>query len=166
MAGSSDLEVAHIFRLYGEAFRQKHRLCRVQLQAMRAIEDCRTAVLGGHLYRCEECGSEKNVYNSCRNRHCPKCQNLEKERWLEKRRNELLPVPYFHVVFTLPEELNILALGNPEVIYDLLFHSASETLLEIAADPKHLGARLGMWPLISIRRNLDLQVGISSIIRA
>ena len=75
MAGSSDLEVAHIFRLYGEAFRQKHRLCRVQLQAMRAIEDCRTAVLGGHLYRCEECGSEKNVYNSCRNRHCPKCQS-------------------------------------------------------------------------------------------
>jgi hypothetical protein len=148
MAGSSDLEVAHIFRLYGEAFRQKHRLCRVQLQAMRAIEDCRTAVLGGHLYRCEECGSEKNVYNSCRNRHCPKCQNLEKERWLEKRRNELLPVPYFHVVFTLPEELNVLALGNPEVIYDLLFASASQTLLEIGADPKHLGARLGALAIL------------------
>ena len=148
MAGSSDLEVAHIFRLYGEAFRQNHRLCRVQLQAMRAIEDCRTAVLGGHLYRCEECGSEKNVYNSCRNRHCPKCQSLDKERWLEKRRAELLPVPYFHVVFTLPEELNILALGNPEVIYDLLFHSASETLLEIAADPKHLGARLGILAIL------------------
>jgi hypothetical protein len=148
VAGSSDLEVAHIFRLYGEAFRQKHRLCRVQLQAMRAIEDCRTAVLGGHLYRCEECGSEKNVYNSCRNRHCPKCQNLEKERWLEKRRNELLPMPYFHVVFTLPEELNVLALGNPEVIYDLLFHSASQTLLEIGADPKHLGARLGALAIL------------------
>ena len=148
MAGSSDLEVAHIFRLYGEAFRQKHRLCRVQLQAMRAIEDCRTAVLGGHLYRCEECGSEKNVYNSCRNRHCPKCQSLDKERWLKKRRNELLPVPYFHVVFTLPEELNVLALGNPEVIYDLLFHSASETLLEIAADPKHLGACLGILAVL------------------
>ena len=148
MAGSSDLEVAHILRLYGEAFRQKHRLCRVQLQAMRAIEDCRTAVLGGHLYRCEECGSEKNVYNSCRNRHCPKCQNLEKERWLEKRRNELLPVPYFHVVFTLPEQLNVLALGNPEVIYDLLFHSASQTLLEIGADPKHLGARLGALAIL------------------
>jgi hypothetical protein len=148
VAGSSDLEVAHIFRLYGEAFRQKHKLCRVQLQAMRAIEDCRTAVLGGHLYRCDECGSEKNVYNSCRNRHCPKCQCLEKERWLEKRRNELLPVPYFHVVFTLPEELNVLALGNPEVIYDLLFHSASQTLLEIAADPKHLGARLGLLAIL------------------
>ena len=148
MAGTSDLEVAHIFRLYGEAFRQKHRLCRVQLQAMRAIENCRTAVLGGHLYRCDECGSEKNVYNSCRNRHCPKCQCLDKERWIERRRNELLPVPYFHVVFTLPEELNILALGNPEVIYDLLFHSASQTLLEIAADPKHLGARLGLLAIL------------------
>ena len=148
MAGSSNLEVAHIFRLYGEAFRQKHKLCRVQLQAMRAIEDCRTAVLGGHLYRCEECGLEKNVYNSCRNRHCPKCQSLEKERWLAKRRSELLPVPYFHVVFTLPEELNVLALGNPGVVYDLLFDSASRTLLEIAADRKHLGARLGILAVL------------------
>lgn len=148
MAGSSDLEVAHIFRLHGEAFRQTHRLCRVQLQAMRAIEDCRTAVLGGHLYRCEECGSEISVYNSCRNRHCPKCQSLDKERWLEKRRNELLPVPYFHVVFTLPEELNVLVLGNPEVIYDLLFASVSQTLLEIAADRKHLGARLGILAIL------------------
>lgn len=148
MAGSSGLEVAHIFRLYGEAFRRKHRLCRVQLQAMRAIEDCRTAVLGGHLYRCEECGAERPVYNSCRNRHCPKCQNLEKERWLKKRCDELLPVPYFHVVFTLPEELNILALGNPAVFYGLLFDSASQTLLEIAADPKHLGARLGILAIL------------------
>jgi hypothetical protein len=148
MAGSSGLEVAHILRLYGEAFRQKHRLCRVQLQAMRAIEDCRTAVLGGHLYRCEECGAEKPVYNSCRNRHCPKCQNLEKERWLKKRRDELLPVPYFHVVFTLPEDLNVLALGNPEVLYSLLFDSASQTLLEIAADRKHLGARLGILAIL------------------
>lgn len=148
MAGSSDLEVAHIFRRHGEAFRQNHRLCRVQLQAMRAIEDCRTAVLGGHLYRCEECGSEKNVYNSCRNRHCPKCQSLDKERWLARRRSELLPVPYFHVVFTLPEELNVLALGNPEVVYGLLFDSASRTLLEIAADRKHLGARLGILAIL------------------
>jgi putative transposase/transposase-like zinc-binding protein len=148
VAGSSDLEVAHIFRLYGKAFRQKHRLCREQLRAMRAIEDCRTAVLGGHVYRCDECGAEKISYNSCRNRHCPKCQNLEKERWLEQRRNELLPVPYFHVVFTLPEELNILALGNPKPIYDLLFRCAAETLLEVAADPKHLGARLGVLAVL------------------
>lgn len=148
MAGSSGLEVAHIFRLYGEAFRQNHRLCRVQLQALRAIENCRTAVLGGHVYRCDECGAEKICYNSCRNRHCPKCQNLEKERWLQQRRNELLPVSYFHVVFTLPEELNVLALGNPRVIYDLLFRCASETLLEVAADPKHLGARLGVLAIL------------------
>lgn len=148
MAASSGLEVAHILRLYGEAFRRQHRLCRVQLRAMRAIEDCRTAVLGGHVYRCDECGAEKICYNSCRNRHCPKCQSLEKERWLEQRRQELLPVPYFHVVFTLPEELNLLALGNPEVIYDLLFHCASETLLEIAADSKHLGVRLGLLAIL------------------
>lgn len=148
MAGVSCLEVAHIFRLYGEAFRQKHRLCRAQLRAMRAIEDCRTAALGGHLYRCDGCGIEKNCYNSCRNRHCPKCQGLEKQRWLEQRRDELLPVPYFHVVFTLPSELNILALGNPRAIYDLLFHCASETLTEVAADPKHLGVRLGVLAVL------------------
>jgi predicted Zn-ribbon and HTH transcriptional regulator len=148
MAGSSGLEVAHIFRLYGEAFRQNHRLCRTQLRAMRAIEECRTAALGGHVYRCDECGAEQISYNSCRNRHCPKCQSLDKERWLEQRREELLPVPYFHVVFTLPEELNVLALGNPEVIYDLLFRSASETLLEVAADPKHLGVHLGILAIL------------------
>lgn len=148
MAASSGLEVAHILRLHGEAFRQKHRLCRVQLRAMRAIEDCRTAALGGHVYRCDNCGTEKVCYNSCRNRHCPKCQNLEKERWLEQRRQELLPAPYFHVVFTLPEELNLLALGNPEVIYNLLFHSASEALLEVAADSKHLGVRLGFLAIL------------------
>jgi hypothetical protein len=148
MAGTSGLEVAHIFRLYGEAFRQKHRLCRAQLRAMRAIEDCRTAALGGHLYRCDDCSAEKNCYNSCRNRHCPKCQGLEKQRWLEQRRDDLLPVPYFHVVFTLPSELNILALGNPKPIYDLLFHCASQTLIEVAADPKHLGVRLGVLAVL------------------
>lgn len=148
MATSSGLEVAHIFRLYGEEFRQEHRLGREQLRAMGAIETCRTAVLGGHVYRCDQCGAEKILYNSCRNRHCPKCQSLEKERWLEQRCSELLPVPYFHVVFTLPQELNLLALGNPREIYDLLFRCASETLLEVAADPKHLGARLGILAVL------------------
>jgi hypothetical protein len=148
MAGTSGLDVAHIFRLYGDAFRQKHRLCRAQLRAMRAIAECRTAALGGHLYRCDECGVEKNCYNSCRNRHCPKCQGLDKQRWLERRREDLLPVPYFHVVFTLPAELNILALGNPEAIYNLLFHCAAQTLIEIAADPKHLGVRLGVLAVL------------------
>lgn len=148
MAVSSGLEVAHIFRLYGEKYRQEHRLGRAQLRAMGAIETCRTAALGGHIDRCDQCGIEKIFYNSCRNRHCPKCQSLDKERWLEQRRSELLPVPYFHVVFTLPEPLNLLALGNPREIYDLLFHSASETLLEVAADPKHLGARLGILAVL------------------
>lgn len=129
MAAPSNLEVAHIFRLYGEEYRQEHRLSRPQLRAMRAIEICRTAALGGHVDECEQCGARTISYNSCRNRHCPKCQSLDKERWLEQRRGELLPVPYFHVVFTVPRELNPLALANPKWFYDLLFASASQTLL-------------------------------------
>jgi hypothetical protein len=146
--GTSDLEVAHIFRLYGEAYRQEHRLCRSQSRAMRAIEICRTAALGGHVYECDQCGVQKICYNSCRNRHCPKCQGLEKQRWLEQRCAELLPVPYFHVVFTVPEELNAVAMANPKWFYDLLFHCASRTLLEIAADSKHLGARIGVLAVL------------------
>jgi hypothetical protein len=142
------LEVAHIFRLYGEDYRQTHRLSRPQLRAMRAIEICRTAALGGHVDECDQCGARKISYNSCRNRHCPKCQSLDKERWLEKRCSELLPVPYFHVVFTVPQELNPLALANPRWFYDLLFDSATKTLLEIAADPKHLGARIGVLAVL------------------
>jgi hypothetical protein len=145
---ASSLEVAHIFRLYGEEYRREHRLCRPQLRTMRAIETCRTAALGGHVDECEQCGSRTISYNSCRNRHCPKCQSLDKERWLEQRRGELLPVPYFHVVFTVPHKLNPLALANPKWFYDLLFASASQTLLEIAADPKHLGARIGVLAVL------------------
>lgn len=148
MAAPSNLEVAHIFRLYGEEYRQEHRLSRPQLRAMRAIEICRTAALGGHVDECEQCGARTISYNSCRNRHCPKCQSLDKERWLEQRRGELLPVPYFHVVFTVPHELNPLALVNPKWFYDLLFASASQTLLEIAADPKHLGGRIGVLAVL------------------
>jgi hypothetical protein len=148
VSASSGLEVAHIFRLYGEEYRQQHRLSRPQLRTMRAIETCRTAALGGHVYVCDECGEKKISYNSCRNRHCPKCQSLDKERWLEQRRGELLPVPYFHIVFTVPHELNPLALANPKWFYDLLFASASQTLLEIAADPKHLGARIGVLAVL------------------
>jgi hypothetical protein len=142
------LEVAYIFRLYGEDYRQTHRLSRPQLRAMRAIEICRTAALGGHVDECDQCGARKISYNSCRNRHCPKCQSLDKERWLEKRCSELLPVPYFHIVFTVPQELNPLALANPRWFYDLLFDSAAKTLLEIAADPKHLGARIGVLAVL------------------
>jgi hypothetical protein len=144
----SGLEVAHIFRRYGEPYRQEHRLSRPQLRVMRAIEICRTAALGGHVEACDQCGARTIRYNSCRNRHCPKCQGLEKQRWLEQRCGELLPVPYFHVVFTVPEELNPLALVNPEWFYNLLFDSASKTLLEIAADPKHLGARIGVLAVL------------------
>lgn len=146
--GMCGLELAEIFRLHGESYRSGHSLSRPQLRAMRAIEVCRTATLGGHLYECEDCGKEKICYNSCRNRHCPKCQSLDRQRWLEERSTELLPVPYFHVVFTLPEELNALALINPRLIYTLLFDSASQALLEIAADPKHLGARIGVLAVL------------------
>lgn len=148
MPASSGLEVAHIVRLFGADFRRKHRLSRPQLRALWAIETCRTAALGGHTYRCDRCGAEKVCYNSCRNRHCPKCQSLDKERWVEKRCTELLPVPYFHVVFTLPEELNALALSQPRLLYDLLFHCASQALLQVAADPRHLGARLGVLAVL------------------
>ena len=148
MSGTSALEVAHIFRLYGERYRETHPLSRPQLRAMRAIEICRTAALGGHVDACDQCGERTISYNSCRNRHCPKCQGLERQQWLEQRCAELLPVPYFHIVFTVPEELNPLALADPKGIYDLLFDSASKTLLEIAADPKHLGAKVGVLAVL------------------
>jgi putative transposase/transposase-like zinc-binding protein len=150
MASSGGLEVADIVRRFGPAFREKYQgqLSRAHLRTLGAIEDCRTAALGGHAYQCAECGARKIVYNSCRNRHCPKCQSLEKEEWLEQRRAELLPIPYFHVVFTVPEELNPLAVSHPKLLYSLLFHCASETLLEIAADPKHLGARIGILAVL------------------
>jgi hypothetical protein len=144
------LEMADIFRLYGAEFRRQNLawLARCQLRVMSAIEKCRTAALGGHLWQCDRCGAQKISYNSCRNRHCPKCQSLDKERWLEKRRSELLPVPYFHLVFTLPHELNAFALTHPQWLYDLLFRCACETLLEIAADSKHLGAHIGMLAVL------------------
>jgi len=145
---SSGLEVAHIFRQFGAEYRQQHALPRHHLRAMGAIENCRTAALGGHLYECDQCGAPQILYNSCRNRHCPKCQSLDKERWLERRGQELLPVPYFHVVFTLPAELNDLIWRNQRVLYDLLFRCAKETLLEIAADPQHLGARIGFLAVL------------------
>lgn len=150
MASASALEVADVVRRFGPAFRQKYheRLNRSQLRALGAIENCRTAALGGHVYECAQCGARKISYNSCRNRHCPKCQGLDKERWLELRCGELLPVPYFHIVFTLPEELNGLALRHPRLLYSLLFECASQTLLATAADPKHLGARIGVLAVL------------------
>ncbi|HEX3526329.1 MAG TPA: IS91 family transposase [Thermoanaerobaculia bacterium] len=142
--------MADIVRRFGPAFRDQHQgqLSRAQLRTLGAIEDCRTAALGGHEYECAHCGARKIAYNSCRNRHCPKCQSLEKEQWLEQRCAELLPIPYFHVVFTLPEELNPLALSHPQFLYNLLFRCASQTLLELAANPKHLGARIGVLAVL------------------
>jgi hypothetical protein len=142
------IEIADIVRVHGENFRRKHRLARSQLRALRAIETCRTAALGGHLERCDRCGATRAVYHSCRNRHCPKCQTLTKERWIEARKADLLPVPYFHVVFTLPHELNRLAQHQPRVIYSLLFQAATQTLKTFARDPKHLGGDLGITAIL------------------
>ena len=115
---------------------------------MRAIEVCRTAALGGHVERCDHCPNKRISYNSCRNRHCPKCQNLERGKWLAKRRAELLPVEYFHVVFTIPEQLNRLALANKETVYKILFQASAQTLQTIAGDPKHLGAEIGFFSIL------------------
>jgi len=142
-------EVSDIFRDYGRSYRQMHSLPLSHLKVMRAIEICRTAELGGHLERCDYCGYERNAYNSCRNRHCPKCQALAKAEWLEKRQAELLPVEYFHNVFTVPHELNQIALSNKNVVYDILFKSVAQTLQEFAADPKHgLGGKIGFTAIL------------------
>jgi hypothetical protein len=115
---------------------------------MKAIVACRTAELGGHRFECDRCGHERIAYNSCRNRHCPKCQAAARAEWLDARAADLLPVPYFHVVFTLPEEFGPLALQNPRVVYGILFRAAWETVRAVAADPKHLGARIGMLAVL------------------
>ena len=140
------LEVADILRAHGEAFRRAHagRLSLGQLKVMSAIEACRTAELGGHVARCEACERLAVSYNSCRNRHCPKCQGQAAQAWLEERQADLLPVPYFHVVFTLPAPIAAIAFQNKALVYGLLFKAAAQTLTTIAADPKHLGARIGL----------------------
>jgi hypothetical protein len=142
----SALEVADIFRAHGPAWRvaQRGHLSLAQLKVMSAIEQCRTAALGGHVLRCEGCGTTEVSYNSCRNRHCPKCQSNAAQRWLDARQADLLPVEYYHVVFTLPAPIADTAYTNKAAIYGLLFDMAAETLLTIAADAKHLGARIGV----------------------
>jgi len=143
--GRFALEVADIFRIHGPAWRhaQRAHLSLGQLKVMSAIEQCRSAALGGHVLRCEGCGSDQIAYNSCRNRHCPKCQGAAARRWLEARQSDLLPVEYYHVVFTLPAPIAAIAYHNKAAIYGLLFDVAAETLLRIGADTKHLGARIG-----------------------
>ena len=143
-------EVADIIRAHGDSFITRNRswLTWLQLRGLIAIEHCRTAALGGHLDRCCRCGYEATSFNSCRSRHCPKCQTNARNKWLAERSKELLPVSYVHVVFTIPHELSWLALQNKKVVYDLLFRSSAATLLEIAANPKHLGAHIGFLSVL------------------
>jgi hypothetical protein len=142
------LEVADIFRSHGPAYRQVHGMPLKQFRAMRAIEICRTADLGGHVDECDHCGTLRISYNSCRNRHCPKCQCLDKERWLVARKKDLLPIAYFHLVFTLPEEVKPLAVRNQKVVYNLLFKAVSETIKELTEDSKYLGAKVGFIAIL------------------
>jgi Putative transposase/Transposase zinc-binding domain len=146
------LEVADIFRRHGPAWREANagHVSLGQLKVMSAIENCRTAALGGHVARCEndKCGHIQIAYNSCRNRHCPKCQGAAAREWLAAREAELLPVPYFHVVFSLPAQIADIAYQNKAVIYDILFKASAEALITIAADPKHLGARIGVLAVL------------------
>src|SRR6266851_4264631 len=144
------LEMADVVRIAGQSFFERSRkwITWQHRKVLLAIERCRTAALGGHRDQCSRCGHSAISYNSCRNRHCPKCQGNARHRWLEARRRELLPTPYVHVVFTLPRELAPLALQNKKVIYDLLFHASAETLLQVAVDPKHLGAQIGFFSVL------------------
>ncbi len=146
--GGRGPELADVARLHGGDVRRAQKLASAQHRALRAIETCRTPALGGHRETCERCGASRAVYHSCRNRHCPKCQTLAKERWIEARRAELLPVPYFHVVFTLPHELNRLAQHQPRRIYNLLFEAAAQTLQRFGRDPKHLGGEIGITAIL------------------
>jgi hypothetical protein len=144
------VEVADIFRRHGPAWRNANagHVSLAQLKVMSAIESCRTAALGGHVERCEDCSHVRIAYNSCRNRHCPRCQAIAAKEWLADREAELLPVPYYHVVFTLPAAIGDIAYQNKAVIYGILFKAAAETLITIAADPKHLGARIGLTAVL------------------
>jgi hypothetical protein len=144
------LEVGDIFRRYGDVYRDQHgaSMSTAQRRVMTAIESCRTAALGGHLEQCDECGHERNCYNSCADRHCPKCQSLARAQWIEDRQSELLEVPYFHVVFTVPAEIAAIAYQNKEVVYGILFQATAETMRTIAADPQHLGAEIGFFAVL------------------
>jgi hypothetical protein len=164
------LEVADILRAQGNRFLERYAsgFSYQQLKAFRAVLRCRTAALGGHLDVCSDCGYQTDIsYNSCRNRHCPKCQAQARERWLQARQQELLPTSYFHVVFTVPHELNALALTSAAVFYDLLFSAAAQTLIEVAANPQHLGARIGVLAILHTwGQNLLLHPHIHCVVPA
>jgi hypothetical protein len=161
----SRLEVAEILRRFGPAFRADNVLTLSQVRTLDALSACRTAALGGHLEVCDTCDFARPAYNSCGNRHCPKCQALSQARWIEARMARVLPTHYFHVVFTLPSELRPLVLANRRVLYDLLFETATKTLLELAADPKWLGAQLGITAVLhSWARDLSLHPHLHCIV--
>lgn len=160
-----NLEIADIFRTHGEVYRQLHPLTVEQRRVMRAIETCRTSVLGGYVDTCDQCGHQEQGYNSCRNRHCPKCQSLRQAQWIEQRMQRILPTSYFHVVFTLPHELRPLAQNNPRLIYTLLFATASATLIQLGKDPKRLGALIGVTAVLHTwTRELNFHPHIHAIV--
>jgi hypothetical protein len=142
------LEVADVFRRHGQAYLNTHSVPLEHRRVMNAIALCRTSALGGHLEQCSHCGREHPCYNPCSNRHCPKCQSLARAQWIEDRQSELLDCPYFHAVFTVPEQIAAIALQNKRIVYGILFRATSETLLTIAADPKHLGAQIGFFAVL------------------
>lgn len=159
------VELADIVRALGAAYEQTHVLSHAQRRALHAIALCRTPALGGQRAVCEACGAEQIIYHSCRNRHCPKCQRVATERWLDARRRELLPIEYFHVVFTLPHDLNPLAQSHPQLVYRLLFQAASSTLLRFGRDPRHLGGLLGITAVLHTwSQNLDQHVHLHCIV--
>ena len=159
------VELADIVRAHGAAYEHTHALARAPRRALRAIARCRTPALGGHRAVCDACGAERLTYNSCRNRHCPKCQRVATERWLTARRQEVLPIEYFHVVFTLPHDLNPLAQSHPHLVYRLLFQAASSTLLRFGRDPRHLGGTLGITAVLHTwGQNLAQHVHVHCIV--
>ena len=167
--GRPPLEVADLIRIAGDAFIERSRqwIRWKHVKVLLAIRRCRTAALGGHLDECTRCGHRAISYNSCRNRHCPKCQTSARERWIAARRRELLPTRYVHVVFSLPRELAPLALQNKKVVYDLLFRASAETLLEVARDPKHLGAEIGFFSVLHTwNQKLELHPHVHCVIPA
>ena len=150
---SDGLEISDVFKEYGFEYRKVYHLPENKTSIMNLIVNCRTAALGSHIECCGTCGYKTIAYNSCRNRHCPKCQFAAKEKWIAARESELLPVPYYHIVFTIPDILNPLVLVNKRILYGILFKAASETLLTLGKDPKHLGAEIGIIDRKSTRLN-------------
>ena len=158
-------ELAQIIKEYRESFTQKHAPLKHHLRVLNALEHCRTAYFGGHVDRCDSCNHERISYNSCRNRHCPKCQGTNRERWIMARQDDLLPSTYFHVVFTLPHELNDYCLRFPKEIYNILFYASKETILQFGNNPKHLGAQMGIISVLHTwGQNLSLHPHVHMII--